>query len=254
MGKVLSAMLGASDLSEFGEKEVDDFNQAKRLPAIILVDTSGSMKRYEDLLKQAVASLYDEILRDGTARSATELAVMTFNSDIEILERMKEIELQESKGRNLDFHCEGVTLTGLATKAAIKHLEARIATYKQSAPIVPYYPPILFVLSDGYPFCGANCPDEVRRQEEMAMRESKQYIRAEVAANRLVVVSVEVGDGCDHELMRELTGLDDDRHVFKVNDSTELANFFRFTSSILISSSKNGTKSLNDMSLVEMFQ
>ena len=91
------------------------------------------MHNYEDLLKKAVESLYDEILKDRVASNATELSVMTFNSDIEILEKMREIKSQESKGRNLNFHCEGVTLTGLALKVAIRQLESRKRIYAQKA-------------------------------------------------------------------------------------------------------------------------
>jgi len=249
MAKVLSAMLGNSDLSEFGDKKVNTLNNSKRLPAIILVDTSGSMHNYENLLKKAVESLYDEILKDRAASNATELSVMTFNSDIEILEKMREIKSQESKGRNLDFHCEGVTLTGLALKVAISQLESRKKVYAQSTPKVKYYAPIIFLVSDGYPYCDNIT---VLKQEEAAMSYSRQYIRQEVAANRLVVISVEVGDNCDHNLMRDLTGLSDDKHVTKVSNAAELANFFKITSSIIISSSKTGTNTLNNISFKDM--
>ena len=251
MAKMLSAMLGGDDLSKFGEKKVVTLNNSKRLPAVMLVDTSSSMSDYEDLLKKSVERLYDEILADNTSKNAAELAVMTFNSDIEILERMREIKKQESRGRNLNFHCEGVTLTGLALKVAISQFEDRKKAYANSTPTVKYYAPIIFLVSDGYPYCPDNNPS-VLAQENAAMAYSKQYIRQEVAANRLVVISVEVGNGCDHKLMQELTGLSDDKHVTKVNDAAELANFFKITSSIIISSSKTGTNSLNNMSFKDM--
>ena len=43
-------MLGSMDLSNVEQKAVT-LNVSKRLPAIMLVDTSGSMGSYEDLLK-----------------------------------------------------------------------------------------------------------------------------------------------------------------------------------------------------------
>lgn len=250
MAKIaVSDLLGNSDLSKYGEKKVDEWNVNKRLPAIILVDTSGSMSNYESLLKQSVESLYTAILNDDEASQATELSVMTFNSEIEILEKMREITTQEARGRNLNFHCDGVTLTGLALKVAISQLESRKKVYAQSTPKVKYYAPIIFLVSDGYPYCDNTT---VLAQEEAAMSYSRQYIRQEVAANRLVVISVEVGDRCDHNLMRELTGLNDDKHVTKVSNAAELANFFKITSSIIISSSKTGTNSLNNISFKDM--
>lgn len=250
MAKIaVSDLLGNSDLSKYGEKKVDEWNVNKRLPAIILVDTSGSMSNYESLLKQSVESLYTAILNDDEASQATELSVMTFNSEIEILEKMREITTQEARGRNLNFHCDGVTLTGLALKVAIGQLEARKKVYKNSKPVIKYYSPILFIVSDGKPEC---YDATVQAQETAAMTYSKQYIKQEVAANRLVVISVEVGNRCDHSLMVGLTGLNDDKHVTKVNNAAELANFFKVTSSIIISSSKTGTNALNNISFKDM--
>lgn len=244
----IEGMLGSMDLSQV-ERKVDTLNTRRRLPAVILVDTSGSMSDYENLLKHSVEGLYDAILKDRTASIATELAVLSFNSDIEILQKLCEIKKQEAKGRNLDFHCSGVTLTGLALKAAIMQLEARKKVYKESTPKIRYYSPIIFLVSDGKPECYNAA---VQAQENEAMKFSKEYIRKEVAANKLVVISVEVGDNCDHNLMRELTGLTTDKHVTKVNNATELANFFKVTSSIIISSSQTGTNNLNARSFSEM--
>ena len=121
MNNNIEGMLGSMDLSNV-EKKTVALNQSKRLPAIILVDTSGSMSSYEELLKKSVEGLYEAILADRTASNATELAILTFNSDIEILERMREIKVQEAQGKNLDFHCHGCTLTGLALKNAIMQI------------------------------------------------------------------------------------------------------------------------------------
>ena len=43
----IEGMLGSMDLSNV-EKKTVALNQSKRLPAIILVDTSGSMSSYEN--------------------------------------------------------------------------------------------------------------------------------------------------------------------------------------------------------------
>lgn len=246
----IEGMLGSMDLSNV-EKKTVALNQSKRLPAIMLVDTSGSMSSYENLLKKSVEGLYEAILADRTASNATELAILTFNSDIEILERMREIKIQEAQGKNLDFHCQGCTLTGLALKNAIMQIEGRKKAYSSNVPKIKYYSPIIFLISDGVPEC---YDDNVKKQEDEAMAFSKAYIKREVAANNLVVISVEVSDHCNHALMRELTGLNTDKHVAKVSNASELANFFKVTSSIIISSSKKGTKDLNSISFSEMKQ
>ena len=238
--------ISRGNLFSLANKSVNTINTDKRLPALILTDTSGSMEPHEALLKRSVEDLYDKLLDDDRSRSAAELAVMTFNSDIEILESMREIALQESRGRNLNFRCAGPTLTGLAVKAALLHIKDRINTYKSQVPKIKYYPPIMFILSDGRPYCS---DPSIKAQDDEALKESLSIIANEVASNNLVVVAVEIGDHCNHDLMRRLTGLNDDRHVMKVNDGTELKKFFEITSSIIIKSSRSGTKKYNDMSV-----
>lgn len=254
MALVIDNLLGNDDLSRLGkpyaEAAVDMMNTEKRLPSILLVDTSGSMSSYKELLKESVEGVYDAIMSDRKASNVTELGVMTFNSEIQILEMMREIKKQKEKGRNLDFVCEGVTLTGLAVKAALAHLEARKEAYNNARPVIRYYAPILFFISDGKPECYDTV---VQPQEDKARQQCIAYIRNQVAANRLVVISVEVGDHCDHDMMVQMTGLPDDKHVIKVRNGIEFSKFFRLSSSVIISSSKSGTEGLNDYSFKEAF-
>ncbi len=254
MALVIDNLLGNDDLSRLGkpyaEATVDQMNTEKRLPSILLVDTSRSMRLYKNLLKESVEGVYDAILRDRKASNVTELGVMTFNSEIQILEKMREIKKQKEKGRNLDFICDGVTLTGLAVKAALAHLEARKDAYKKARPVTRHYAPILFFISDGKPEC---YDAVVQPQEDKARQQCIAYIKGQVTANRLVVISVEVGDYCDHNMMIQMTGLPDDKHVIKVHNGIEFSKFFRLSSSVIISSSKSGTEDLNDYSFKEAF-
>lgn len=226
--KVLNAFLNKTDLSEFGEKKIERMNTRRRLPAIILVDTSGSMEGYENLLKGAVEGLYDAILADRTARASVELCVLTFNSDIEILEPLREIGQQEARGRDLDFHCHGGALIGLALKTAISQLNYRLQAYRAHILTIRHYAPTIFFISDGKSKC---CDDGVIPYENQAMIEVKKYIRKEVADNRLVVVSVEVGDSVNHSLMTELTGHTDDEFVEHVNDFIHTLKYFTISTS-----------------------
>lgn len=243
--KLLSEMVKGSrgDLSEFSDRTIDILNQDKRLPVIVLVDTSASMSNYEALLKNSVENMYEKINSDADAEKATELCIMTFNSDIEILEKLREIKSHESQGKDLSFHCDGVTLSGLALKVAIAQLEDRVKTYKKNHK--RYYSPILFFISDGRPEC---YDDAVKPHEAEAMNYSLNYIRNSVATDNMVVISVEVGNNCDHKLMAQITGLSDDRHVINVDNMNDFEKFFEFTSTIIIGSAKRRLTNLNEMS------
>ena len=223
-----SSMWNDPKSSKSIENRIDFMNTRRRRPIIILVDTSESMRGYEGLLKSTIVKLYDEILSDRTARASVELSILSFNDDIEILEPLREIGRHEARGRDLDFHCHGGALIGLALKTAISQLNYRLQAYRAHIPTIRHYAPTIFFISDGK---SKYCDDGVIPYENQAMIEVKKYIRKEVADNRLVVVSVEVGDSVNHSLMTELTGRTDDEFVEHVNDFIHTLKYFTISTS-----------------------
>lgn len=230
MAAVLGNLLGNKDITPYSVKKVVERNMERRLPVIILVDTSGSMQGTEMMLQQSVKDLYNTLCNDPVACPRVELAVMSFNSDLQILEPMRELTKHEAMGSNLAFKCEGCTYTGLALKMAIMHLEDRLKVYNEHKPRIRHYSPVIFLLSDGRPEC---YDDAVISEEYQAMSEARGYIKKNVAERHLSVIAVEIGNACDHSLMRDLTGLKDDKHVVKVTDKFQLASVFKFTSTLV---------------------
>ena len=231
-------------------------NSIRRLPVIIVLDLSGSMESYETMLKTAIRQLYDSILKNTIAANSVELAIVGFNSEIEVIQEMCEIAKQTARGEDIDIHCEGFTLTGLALKQSLKHLDERIALYKQQVPRVNYYSPILFFLSDGCPEFHSIDPilqHEIRKKDKEALDESLAIIKERVAAKKLVSISMEFGNYCNHELMRSITGLDNDNHVITVDNTDSMLSYlFRETTSIIIRASQTGTRSMNEEPLRDM--
>ena len=93
------------------KQPVNVMNTNKRGSASIVIDTSGSMNPYRDLLKRLICEFYDDVLKDPIASNILELSIITFNSDVFILQPMSEVKAQEKKGKDIDLHCEGLTLT-----------------------------------------------------------------------------------------------------------------------------------------------
>ena len=100
------------------KQPVNVMNTNKRGSASIVIDTSGSMNPYRDLLKRLICEFYDDVLKDPIASNILELSIITFNSDVFILQPMSEVKAQEKKGKDIDLHCEGLTLTGCALQGA----------------------------------------------------------------------------------------------------------------------------------------
>lgn len=215
-------ILKSLDISDIEEKVVA-LNQSKRHPVVVLVDTSDSMKGYENLLKKIIEGLYNTILFDPVTGNSAELAILSFNSEVKILERMREIKVQEAQEKNLDFHCHGFTLTGLALKNSIMQIEGRKRVYFKNVPNIRYYSPIIFLISDGVAEC---CDDNMIKLEEEAMRFSKAYIKKKVSENNLIVIPVKIGDHGDDVLMGDLTVLNNDKRIVKVSSEEDMESFF----------------------------
>lgn len=212
------------DLSMNIDSNVIVLNQSRRCPIVLLVDTSESMKEYENLIKASLINSYETILNSRSASKAVELSVITFNKEVIVQEQMREIKRHEEMGVNINIHCKDYTLLGLGLKGAIQQIEGRKRVYANSLPKVKYYSPIIFLISDGRPECFDN---EIKKQDEEALRLSKEYIKAEVAANRLTVVSVELGENCEHNLMKELTARNSDQFIAHICDENSLAQYIK---------------------------
>lgn len=217
-------ILDTLDLSVDIDSNIDRLNQNKRCPIVLLVDTSESMKKYENLIQASLINSYETILNSRRASMAVELSVITFNKEVIVQEQMREIKCHEEMGMNINIHCKDYTLLGLGLKGAIQQIEGRKRVYANSFPRLKYYSPIIFPISDGRPECFDN---EIKKQDEEALGLSKEYIKAEVAANRLTVVSVELGENCEHNLMRELTGRNSDQFVTHICDENSLPQYIK---------------------------
>jgi len=246
-GEIIAMQQNRKCGSILGDKHLnsekpDIMERAKRLDAIILVDTSGTMTGYQNLLTECVRKLYAEIMKDPQAKRAVELGVVTFNNYICIKQQITEIYKQKHEG-NLEFECGGGTLTGHAVRKALSMLKKRRKQLEDGHFHV--YPPILFIISDGDP----GCPDDpgVQSETNEYLEEVIDEIREEVQARELTVVCFQIGEFAT-DVMKDLTGRSDGNleNVYykldfdkdeKVN-SGKIKDFFKFASSFLISKSR----------------
>ncbi len=216
-----------------------DINSAqRRLPSIILIDSSASMSKYSDIVKKSIISIYNEILDNPVASRAVELGIITFNETTKIQQPICEIYRQKRKGHNLQFECEGQTLTGFAVNEALNQLELRKKEHINAKSGVRSYAPLLFIISDGAPFCAV---PEVQRENMKLLDEACKEIKEKVSSDSLRVVCFEIGERCSHDIMQKLTGTDDSRRVIHISGESdsisEISEVFSITSSMIVSQS-----------------
>lgn len=121
-------------------------NPEPRCPCILLLDTSGSMHG-EALaaLNEGLRTFRETLCRDSLASRRVEVAIITFNSDVKIVQEFVTVDLFEPP--TLTAH--GLTHIGQAIHTALDLVQARKAQYRAGG--IAYYRPWIFLITDGAP-------------------------------------------------------------------------------------------------------
>lgn len=121
-------------------------NPENRCPVILLLDTSSSM--YGDPiteLNQGVKILKASIMEDELAALRVEVAVITFDSEVKVVQDF--ITIDQFIPQKLT--ASGGTRMGQAIEKALNLLEERKAIYREND--IQYYRPWIFLITDGSP-------------------------------------------------------------------------------------------------------
>jgi uncharacterized protein YegL len=123
-------------------------NHEQRLACMLLLDNSGSMagERIE-LLNKGLRSLVETLREDRLARKRVDLAIMTFNDQVEMVHDFRAVDQWDADVPELQ--ADGVTNMGAALVDALRRIKDRKQDYNNNG--VASYRPWLFVLTDGMP-------------------------------------------------------------------------------------------------------
>ena len=207
----------------------DNFNASdfgnstkRRLPICFCLDTSGSMmgnpiKQLNMGLNNFIAS----IKANDDTRSATDVAIITFGSSVEIVMQFGKIrdglpEIQAS-----------TTLTpiGEGILTALELLNARKEGYKEMG--IKYYQPWLVVITDGAPQ-GPNAMANM----ELAIKACNELERED----KLVIFNIGVGNSVDFDILKRLSIKREEPISVSSGDFGKLFEFLGSSSSSVVSS------------------
>ncbi len=76
----------------YGEDEDLVLNTSARIPVCLCIDTSGSMVTCIDDLNKGVKDFYKSIRSSDTALAACEIAIITFDTKINVLEEFSTVD------------------------------------------------------------------------------------------------------------------------------------------------------------------
>ena len=156
-----------------------------RVPVCLCLDTSGSMYDCIGELNEAVEVFYQAIKEDDKARNAADVAIVTFDSNINVAEEFSDVESKQ-KPR---FTAQGGTDMAGGIKKAFELLDARKEQYKQAGR--DYYQPWLIIMSDGAPNSVNDIPfDEIQQR---------------VGNKKLTVFCFGISNGADMELLKRIS-------------------------------------------------
>lgn len=164
-------------------------NPEPRCPCVLLLDTSGSMQG-EPLVALAagLATLRDELRADSVAARRVELAVVTFDSEVRVVQEFTTVDRFEPP----PLRAQGLTCMAAAIERALDLLEARKAEYR--AHDIAYYRPWIFLITDGEP----------QGEPEDRVAAAARRVREAEAAKRVAFFAVGV-EGANLPRLAELS-------------------------------------------------
>ncbi|HMK26489.1 MAG TPA: VWA domain-containing protein [Chitinophagaceae bacterium] len=130
-------------ISDFGGEVAE--NGSTRCLLVLVVDTSYSMLKPIVEVNRGLQLLADEIKKDATARQRIEIAIITFNSLIEVVQEPSLVD----KFIMPVLSVQGSTKMVDAVRTAINYVESRKKWYRDQS--LNYYRPHILLITDGEP-------------------------------------------------------------------------------------------------------
>lgn len=138
-------------------------------------------------MAEGVTQFIQECWDDELARFSCDLMILTYSGNLTVVQQFINISelVKNGKAPVYNFEPAGYTATGEAVIQCLKMLEERKHSYSDGT---EHYQPWLVIMSDGRP----EGPDMTAR--ENAMKNAEAQIRSQVAAKKLTVFSVGMGN------------------------------------------------------------
>jgi uncharacterized protein YegL len=137
---VMQDTLKLDEIVEFAE------NPEPRCPCVLLLDTSGSMQGDAiEALNQGLLSLKDELVKNSLAARRVEVAIITFDSHINVVQDF----VTADQFNPPILTAQGLTTMGAGIHKALDMVQERKSLYRANG--IAYYRPWVFMITDGEP-------------------------------------------------------------------------------------------------------
>lgn len=195
----------------------------RRLPICFCLDTSGSMMGNPiRQLNMGLSNFIASIKANDDTKSATDIAIVTFGSSVEIVMPFGKI-----KDEGLPEISASTTLTpiGEGILTSLELLNARKEGYKELG--IKYYQPWLVVITDGAP----QGPNSMQNME-LAIKACNEL----ESEDKLVIFNIGVGSSVDYDILKRVSLKREEPISVSSGDFGKLFEFLGSSSSSIVSS------------------
>jgi len=156
--------LKLDEVVEFAE------NPEPRCPCVLLLDTSGSMQGERiEALNRGLLSLKDELVKNSLAARRVEVAVITFDSNINVVQDF----ITADRFNPPILTAQGLTIMGAGINQALDLIQERKTQYRTNG--IAYYRPWVFMITDGEPQGELDCVIE-KATERLQLDEANKRV------------------------------------------------------------------------------
>lgn len=171
------------DAVEFAE------NPEPRCACVLLLDTSGSMQGEPiAALNEGLKVFHETLLKDPVASRRVEIAVVTFDSAVEVVHDFSNPDAFEPP----TLAAEGLTAMGEGVHRALDLIQQRKQAYRSAG--LAYYRPWVLMITDGEP----------QGEDESVTRAAAERVRHDEAAKRVAFFAVGV-ENANLEKLKEMS-------------------------------------------------
>lgn len=172
------------------DNNLDASNPAARVPVVVMLDTSSSMRGAPIReLNAGVNRFFREVRADDAAAMSADIALVTFDTTARVAHGFgSAFDYPETL---VPFTAQGMTATGVALELAEKLLAERSALYPRLG--IPSFKGWAIMLTDGAP-----CPDR-------GWKAPANRFKARAASGDLTYLVVGVGDDINEAKLAELS-------------------------------------------------
>ncbi len=125
------------------------------LPVYVVLDTSSSMKDFEDLLNDTLESIHQTIVTSPQVQEFVHLSVLSFNSQAHVVTAMMDIDSIQSLPV---VNCSGRTNFGPMLRLVRARIESDVPELGGRG--IGVLRPLVFILTDGAPTDEKDFPDD----------------------------------------------------------------------------------------------